>query len=70
VKPHIGESKSEYVHKDQNILFAGPPFSELLKPEIVVPLLENLQLKECFVTYLPEVHLLIIFSFPLFHFVS
>ncbi|CAK9860353.1 unnamed protein product [Sphagnum jensenii] len=33
----------------------GPPFSELLKPEIVVPLLENLQLKECLVTYLPEV---------------
>jgi len=56
--------------KIRNILFAGPPFSELLKPEIVVPLLENLQLKECLVTYLPEVHLLIIFSFPLFHFVS
>jgi hypothetical protein len=56
--------------KIRNILFAGPPFSELLKPEIVVPLLENLQLKECLVTYLPEAHLLIIFSFPLFHFVS
>jgi hypothetical protein len=35
-----------------------------------VPLLENLQLKECLVTYLPKVHLLIIFSFPLFNFVS
>jgi len=41
--------------KIRNILFAGPPFSELLKPEIVVPLLENLQHKECLVTYLPEV---------------
>jgi hypothetical protein len=34
---------------------AGPGFSELLKPDIVVPLLENLQLEERLAPYLPEV---------------
>jgi 26S proteasome regulatory subunit N13 len=32
----------------------GPGFSELLKPDIVVPLLENLQLEERLAPYLPE----------------
>jgi hypothetical protein len=41
--------------KIRNVLFAGPGFSELLKPDIVVPLLENLQLKEHLAPYLPEI---------------
>ncbi len=41
--------------KIRNVLFAGPGFSELLKPDIVVPLLENLQLEERLAPYLPEV---------------
>jgi 26S proteasome regulatory subunit N13 len=40
--------------KIRNVLFAGPGFSELLKPDIVVPLLENLQLEERLAPYLPE----------------
>jgi hypothetical protein len=41
--------------KIRNVLVAGPGFSELLKPDIVVPLLENLQLEERLAPYLPEV---------------
>jgi hypothetical protein len=40
--------------KIRNVLYAGPHFSEILKPDIIVPAVENLQLKECLAPYLPE----------------
>lgn len=36
----------------------GPGFSELLKPDVVEPLLENLHLEERLAPYLPEVVLI------------
>jgi hypothetical protein len=52
--------------KIRNVLYAGPGFSEILKPEINVPPLENLQLEECRAPYLPEAFFTY-FAFPGFH---
>jgi len=37
-------------------MLSGPGFSELLRPDIVGPLLDELQLEERLAPYLPEVH--------------
>lgn len=37
-------------------MLSGPGFSELLRPDIVRPLLDTLQLEERLAPYLPEVH--------------
>jgi len=41
------------------MVVAGPGFSELLRPDVVRPLLESLQLEERLAPYLPEVFVLL-----------
>ena len=43
-------------------MLPGPGFSELLRPDIVRPLLENLQLEDRLAPYLPEVPVHELFS--------